>query len=154
MTAQYIIHTGLTALTAATPKTMIEINTSTGTPTELIKLKVSSSYLTAATPISLVVEIGTHTATGTGTAFTPKRTGQAVGVALATAKINNTVEPTGFSVVEAWDLTLPGDRIDYIWELGREYFLGPITSGTSALNAIRLTATGACSARVSAWIEE
>lgn len=154
MTAQYAIHTGLTALTAATAKTLVEINTGTGTPTELIKLGVSSSYLTTATPISLVVELGTTTATGTGTAFTPKRTGQAVGTAQSTVKINDTVEPSGFAVTHAWDLTLPGDRIDYIWDLGREYFLGPITNGTSALNAIRCTATGACSVRVMAWIEE
>lgn len=154
MTAQYVIHSGLTALTAATAKTLVEINTGANTPTELIKLAVSSSYITTATPISLLVELGTTTATGTGTSFTPKRIGQAVGTSAATVKINDTVEPTGFSAVQAWDLTLPGDRIDYIWELGREYFLGPVTSGTSALNAIRLTATGACSARVVAWIEE
>ncbi|MGZ4555720.1 MAG: hypothetical protein ACXVXZ_08235 [Mycobacteriaceae bacterium] len=154
MTAQYAIQTGLTALTAATAKTLVEINTGANTPTELIALKVSSSYLTSATPITLTVELGTTTATGTGTAFTPKRTGQAVGVAQSTVKINDTVEPTGFTVVDAWDLTLPGDRIDYLWPLGREYFLGPMTSGTSALNAIRVTASAACSVRVTAWIEE
>ncbi|MGZ6852442.1 MAG: hypothetical protein ACXVGC_00005, partial [Mycobacteriaceae bacterium] len=66
MTAQYVINTGLTALTAATAKTLVEINTGANTPTELIALKVSSSYLTTATPITLTVELGTTTATGTG----------------------------------------------------------------------------------------
>jgi hypothetical protein len=154
VTAQYIIHTGLTALTAATAKTLVEINTGANTPAELIAVKISSSYITTATPITLVVELGTITATGTGTSFTPKRAGQAVGVAQATVKINDTVEPSGFSVIDAWDLTLPGDRVDYLWPLGREYFLGPITGGTSALNAIRVTASAACSVRVTAWIEE
>lgn len=154
MTAQYVLNSGLVSLAATTAKTAMEINTGANTPTELIYLKVSSTYLTSATPVTLLVEIGTTTATGTGTAFTPKRIGQAVGVATATVKINNTVEPSGFTAVDSWDLTLPGDRISEMYPYGREYFLGPISSGTSALNAIRLTASAACSARVVAWIEE
>lgn len=149
MTAQFVVTTGLTALTAATAKTLIEINPDASTPAELIALTVSSSYLTSATPLSLVVEIGTATATGTGSANTPKRAGQAVGTARSTVKINDTVEPTGFAAVHAWDLVLPGDRLDYLWPLGRELFLS-----TSTVNAIRLTCSGAASARVTAWFEE
>lgn len=149
MTAQFVVTTGLTALTAATAKTLVEINPSANTPGELIALRVSSSYLTSATPISLVVEVGTATATGTGTGTTPKRAGQAAGTATATVKINDSVEPTSFTPVDVWDLVLPGDRLDYLWPLGREYFLN-----TSTVNAIRLTASAACSCRVTAWFEE
>lgn len=149
MTAQYAVTTGLTALSASTAKTMVELNMDSSTPGELISLTVGSSYLTSATPVTLLVELGTTTATGTGSSFTPKRLGQAQGTADATVKINDTVEPTGFAAVVAWDLVLPGDRLDYLWPLGREYFLG-----TSTLNAIRLTASAAVSCRVSLSFEE
>lgn len=149
MTAQYSITTGLTSLSAATAKTVVEINPTANVPAELIALTVSSSYLTSATPLALVVELGTATATGTGTGGTVKRVGQAVGTAQSTVKINDTVEPTSFSAVHVWDLVLPGDRLDYLWPLGREYFLG-----TSTFNAIRLTCSGAASVRTTAWFEE
>jgi hypothetical protein len=150
MTAQFAVTTGLTALTAATAKTLIEINPDASTPAELIALTVSSSYLTTATPLALVVELGTATGTGTGTAATVKRAGQAVGTQRSTVKVNDTVEPAGFSAVHVWDLVLPGDRLDYIWPLGREYFLG-----VSTFNAIRLTApVGTPSIRATAWFEE
>lgn len=149
MTAQFVVTTGLTSLSAATAKTVIEINPGANTPAELISLTVSSSYLTSATPLSLIVELGTASATGTGTANTPKRAGQAVGAATATVKINDSVEPTSFTAVHTWDLVLPGDRLDYIWPLGREYFLN-----TSTVNAIRLTCSGAASVRTTAWFEE
>jgi hypothetical protein len=149
VTAQFVVTTGLTALAAATAKTLIEINPTANTPAELIALTVSSSYLTAGTPLSLVVEIGTAAATGTGTAFTPKRAGQAVGTAQSTTKINDTVEPTTFVAVHAWDLVLPGDRLDYLWPLGREYFLN-----TSTINAIRVTCSAVASVRATAWFEE
>lgn len=150
MTAQYAVTTGLTALTAATPKTLIEINPNANTPAELIALTVSSSYLTSATPLSLTVELGTATATGTGTSFTAKKVGQSVGTSSATLKINDTVEPSTFVAVHAWDLVLPGDRLDYLWPLGREFFLG-----TSTINVIRVTSSaGTPSVRATAWFEE
>lgn len=149
MSQQFSVTTGLTALVAATAKTMIEVATGAATTAELIALSVSSSYLTSATPLSLVVELGSYTGTGTGTAFTPRRVGTAAGAAQSTAKINDTVEPAGFVVAHAWDLTLPGDRVDYQWPLGREYMLN-----ASAWNGIRLTCSAAVSARVTLWFEE
>lgn len=149
MTAQFSVTTGLTALVAATAKTLVEINPSANTPAELIALTIGSSYLTSATPASLVIELGTATASGTGTGATIKRVGQAVGTAQAASKINDTVEPSSFAAVHVWDLVLPGDRLDYVWPLGREYFLN-----VSTFNCIRLTASAALSARVTAWFEE
>lgn len=150
MPVQYSVTTGLTALVAATAKTMIEVATTANTPAELVALSVSSSYLTTATPLTLTVELGTYSATGTGTAYTPKRVGAAAGASTSTAKINDTVEPAGFTQFHAWDLTLPGDRLDYQWPLGREYMFIP-----SAFNGIRLTApVGTPSVRVTLWFEE
>lgn len=150
MAAQFSVTTGLTALTAATAKTMIELSTTANTSAELIALSVSSSYLTTATPLTLTVELGTYTGTGTGTAYTAKRVGTGVGVAQTTAKINDSAEPAGFTSIHVWDLTLPGDRLDYQWPLGREYFLT-----TSAFNGIRVTApVGTPSVRVTLWFEE
>lgn len=146
--AQYSVTTGLTALTAATAKTMIEINPDANTPGELIAITVSSSYLTTATPIGLQVELCTYSATGTGTTSTIKRVGQGVGTATFASKVNDTVEPAGAAVIHGWDLVLPGDRLDYLWPLGREYFLN-----TSTFNGIRLTATAVASCRVTAWVE-
>lgn len=146
--AQYSVTTGLTALVAATAKTMIEVNPDANTPGELIAVTVSSSYLTTATPIGLQVELCTYSASGTGTGATIKRVGQGVGTATFASKINDTVEPAGAAVVHGWDLVLPGDRLDYLWPLGREYFLN-----VSTFNGIRLTATAVASCRVTAWFE-
>lgn len=149
MAVQYSVTTGLTALVAATAKTMIEINPGASIPVELCQLDVSSSYATAATPLTLLVELGTTTGTGTGSAYTPKRFGQSVGTALSTVKINDTVEPAGFAAVLAWELVLPTGPFSYLWPLGREYFMP-----TSTFNAIRLTASAIASVIVNAVFEE
>lgn len=147
--AQYSVTTGLTALAAATAKTMIEINPGANTPVELIGMDVSSSYLTSGTPVSLLVELVSYAASGTGTAYTPRRYGQAVGVATSTAKINDTVEPSTPTVVQGYELILPGGPFPWLWPAGREYFLS-----VSTFNGIRLTASAVCSVIVNAVFEE
>lgn len=149
MAQQFTVTTGLTSLSAATARTLIEIRPNANTSGELIALTVSSSYLTTATPIGLQVELGTAGSGGTGSAATPKRVGTAVGTAASAASINDTIEPGTFVAAHAWDLVLPGDRLDYLWPLGREFMLS-----VSTVNCIRLTATAACSCRVTAWFEE
>jgi hypothetical protein len=80
-----------------------------------------------------IVDLATYTATGTGTAYTPKKHGQAVGIAETTSKVNMTVEGAGgailWSEVYANPFTL---RIQY--PLGRELF-HPV----STVQGIRLT---------------
>jgi hypothetical protein len=149
VTVQYSVTTGLTALAAATAKSMVEVNPGSGLPAELISMDVSSSYATSATPITLLIELVSNTATGTGTTYTPKRYGQAVGVAQSTTKINDTVEPSTPTVIQAWELVLPSGPFSYQWPLGREYLLT-----TSSFNAIRCTASAVCSVIVNAVIEE
>ena len=149
MAVQFSVTNGLTALAAATAKTMVEMNPGANTPAELISFDISSSYLTAATPITLLVELVAYTGTGTGTAFTPRRYGQAVGAASTVVKINDTVEPAGATVVAGWELILPTGPFSYQWPLGREYLLN-----TATFNGIRLTASAVCSALVNCTIEE
>jgi len=128
---------------------MVEINPSANVPAELISLDVSSSYVTSATPITLLVELVSYATTGTGTTYTPKRYGQAVGTAQSTVKINDTIEPATPTVVAGWEIILPGGPFSYQWPLGREYLLT-----TSSVNGIRCTASAVCSVIVNATIEE
>jgi hypothetical protein len=149
VSVQYSVSNGLTALAAATAKSIVEINPGASIPAELVALDVSSSYLTSGTPISLLVELGTASATGTGSSYTPKKFGQAVGTALSTVKINDTVEPTSFVTAVAWEIVLPSGPFCYQWPLGREYFLA-----ISTVNVVRLTASAICSVIVNAIFEE
>ena len=142
MSSQFAIPSGAVSLSATTAKTVIEISMGSNLPGELIALDVSSSYLTSGTPIDLLVELGTITATGTGTSKTPIRIGAANGTASDTAKVNDTVEPSGFSQVQAWDLVIPAGPWCYQWPLGREFYLA-----SSNLYAVRMTASAACTVR-------
>lgn len=142
MTSQYAIPSGAVSLSASTAKTAIELTMGGNTPGEVISLDVSSSYVTAGTPIDLLVELGTITATGTGTSKTPIRMGSASGTASDTAKVNDSVEPTGFSQILAWDLVIPSGPWCYQWPLGREFYLA-----TSNLYAVRFTASASCTVR-------
>lgn len=147
MTVQYITKTGTVALAAATVKTVIELTTNANVPCEWIALNVSFDGVNAAA-VPVLVEICTYAATGTGTAYTPKRGGQAVGTSQATAKINDTVEPTTPVVVDDFWVP-PTGGLFYQWPLGRELF-----QNVSTVQGIRLTAPAAVNARVSLWTEE
>lgn len=144
MAVQYAITTGNVALAAGTAKTVIETTASANVPPEWIELDVSND----ATSGTVLVEVGSITATGTGTTYASKRWGQAVGVAATTAKINDTVEPAGFSAIIAWRLPYSSPLIMQ-WPLGRE-----LLQATSALYAVRLTASVACNAVANLVIEE
>lgn len=147
MAVQYMITTGPTALVAATAKTMIEVTASANIPPEWIAFDVTFDGVTAgATPVRL--DICSYTATGTGTAFTPKRFGQALGVAQSTAKINDTVEPTSPVVISSLYIP-PTSGLSYQWPLGRELF-----HATSTIMGIRLTAPAAVNAIVNLVVEE
>lgn len=148
MAVQYVITTGSTALTAATAKTMIEGTTdANGPPPEWIALDITFNGTTA-TAVPVTVDFCTYAATGTGTAYTPKKFGQAVGVARSTWKINDTVEPTTPVVLFSWFIP-PTSGITYQWPLGRELF-HPI----STVQGIRLTAPAGVNAIVNLTIEE
>lgn len=80
-----------------------------------------------------VVDLCTYTATGTGTAYTPKRHGQAVGTAESTWKVNMTVEGTGVAVVYSRIYANPFS-LDISYPLGREFF-----HAVSTVQGLRVT---------------
>lgn len=118
-----------TGWTAATARTVIEGTSGANHPPEWCEYVVWNMAATGYTTVDLC----TYSATGTGSAYTAKRHGQAVGTAEATWKVNMTVEGTGgaiiWSEVYANPFTL---RIQY--PLGRELF-----HAVSTVMGIRLT---------------
>src|SRR5438874_2015830 len=120
MTVQYVITTGSTALTAATAKTVIEGTSTANEPVEWIALEITFDGVTA-TAVPVRVDICTYAATGTGSAYTPKKFGQAVGTAQSTWKINDTVEPTTPVILFSYFVP-PTSGLVLQWPLGREVF--------------------------------
>lgn len=147
MTVQYVVTTGSTALTAATAKTMIELTTNANVPVEWIALDITFNGVTASA-VPVTVDFCTYSATGTGTAGTNRRLGQAVGTSQTTSKMNDTVEPTGATVLFSWFVP-PTSGVQYIWPLGRELF-----QNVSTIQGIRLTAPAAVNAIVNLTFEE
>lgn len=147
MTVQYLITNGSQALTAATAKTVIEASTTANVPCEWIALDITFDGVTASA-VPVRVDICTYAATGTGTAYTPKRLGQAVGTAQTTSKINDTVEPTTPVILMSWFIPPTSGQL-YQWPLGRELF-----HNVSTVQGIRLTAPAGVNTIVNLTIEE
>lgn len=137
MAIQYLVATGLrTNLAASTAATMIEIATGTSMAPEWVQLDISNMAASGYT----VVSFATSTASGTGTANTPRRWGQAVGTAISTAKINLTAEGTG--VADFYYIAYANPFTDRImWPLGREQF-----QPTSTFQGVRFNSSVAGSA--------
>lgn len=147
MTVQYAVTTGAVALTAATAKTVVEVTTTANVPCEWISVDIMFDGVTA-TAVPVRVDFCTYAATGTGTAYTPKRLGQAVGSPASTVKINDTVEPTTPVILFSWYIS-PTSGLLYQWPLGRELF-----HNVSTIQGIRLTAPAGVNAIVNLGIEE
>lgn len=147
MTVQYIISSGATALTAATAKTVIEGVTNANVPLEWIAYDITFDGVTASA-VPVRVDFCTYAATGTGTAYTPKKLGQAQGTSQSTWKINDTVEPTTPTILFSLYVP-PTSGVQYVFPLGRELF-----HGISTVMGIRLTAPAGVNAITNLTIEE
>jgi hypothetical protein len=147
VTVQYVVTAGPTALVAATAKTLIEVTSTANVPPEWISFDVTFDGVTA-TAVPVRVDICTYAATGTGTAGTFRRFGQALGTSASSTKINDTVEPTTPTVLTSWYVP-PTSGFSYQWPLGRELF-----QPTSTVMGIRLTAPAVVNAIVNLTIEE
>lgn len=147
MTVQYVITAGPTALAAATAKTMIEVSTSANVPAEWVSVDITFDGVTASA-VPVRVDFCTYAATGTGTAYTPKRLGQAVGTSQSTVKINDTVEPSTPTVLFSWYIP-PTSGVMYQWPLGRELF-----HNVGTVQGIRLTAPAAVNVVANLTVEE
>jgi hypothetical protein len=148
MSVQYVVTTGSTALVAATAKTVIEgVTDASGPPPEWIEIDITFNGINAGA-VPVLAELVTYTATGTGTAYTPKKLGAALGVARSTWKINDTVEPSTPTVLAAWFIP-PTSGLILQYPLGRE-ILHPL----STVQGIRLTAPAVVNYVVNLTIEE
>ncbi len=148
MSVQYAVTTGAVALAAATAKTLVEgVTDASGPPPEWVAVDITFDGV-AASAVPVRVDFCTYAATGTGTAYTPKKLGAALGVARSTWKVNDTTEPTTPVVLFSWYLP-PTAGLFYQWPLGRE-LLHPL----STVQGIRLTAPAAVNAIVNLTIEE
>ena len=147
MTTQFVVPSGSTALAAATAKTVLVGTTTANVPCEWIAVDIMFDGTTS-TAVPVLVEFCTYTGSGTGSAVTPGRLGQAVGTAATTWKNAVTVEPTSPTVLFAWWVP-PTSGLWYQWPLGRELF-----HNVSANQGIRLTAPAVVNCRVNITIEE
>jgi hypothetical protein len=99
VSTSYYIPWNSVALSAATAKTIVELPTPANVAIVLEELLVGCDVSSAG---NLVVEFGTFTTTGTGTAISaaniPKWRGdRSIDCGITAAKIADTVEPSGFS---------------------------------------------------------
>lgn len=148
MAVQYIVTTSNIALVAATAKTVIEgVVSANGPPPEWIALELTFDSITS-TAVPVRVDFCTYAATGTGTTYVPKKSGQSVGAAVSTWKINDSVEPITPIILASWWIP-PTIGLFYQWPLGREVF-HPI----STVQGIRLTAPAGVNVIANLMIEE
>lgn len=134
-------------MVAATAKTVLVATTTANVPCEWISVDITFDGVTPANA-PVLVEFCTYTNSGTGSAVTPARLGQAVGTAATTVKNAVTVEPTSPTVLFAW-LIPPTGGLFYQWPLGRELF-----HNVSVNQGIRVTAANAVNCRINLTIEE
>lgn len=147
MAETFRIDTGALALTAVA-KSVIEIIAGSTVTARLTA--ITFSFDGSASGNNAKCEILRATGTGTGTAYTPLRgNGEAQNrAALCTAKINDTVEPTGITIVTTTYVPLAA-AYPYLWPLGRELYLP-----TSNIFAIRITPPVAITGAVNLEFEE
>jgi hypothetical protein len=147
MAGQYAIYTQSVSLTAATAKTLIELPTGAGASLIIVGLELGSAATSAG---SMVLEWGTLTTTGTGSATTPTKVGANQGPAanLGTVKTIMTVEGTTFVPIWSTVIPLPG-MYSILYPSGREPYQ-PI----STLRYWRCTSTVTAAVRFNLTFEQ
>lgn len=123
MSRCYAVPTAALAVSASASKTVIELAAASTIDADIIQCSVSFDASTPAAGVG--IELVRWTTTGTGTTFTPLKytDGAQARAALITAKVNNTVEPTGSPVVvESYYLP---NTAGQFWQLplGRELYI-------------------------------
>lgn len=148
MAQQYIVSSGVVALTAATARTLIELATGAAIENLWVSFDITFDGATAtATPVK--VDIITTTASGTGTTYTPVKYGASQPTnSVTTAEIATTVEGSSPTVVQSWYVP-PTSGFSYQWPLGRELAMFP-----SKFMGIRCTAPAGVNAIANLVFEE
>jgi hypothetical protein len=158
MARQYCVNTGAVTLVAATAKTVVELPTSATAGITITGVELCFSY-SVITVTSVLIEWGTFTTTGTGTAKTPLQygTGQGLAADIGSVKVNNTVEPSGFasSGLPSWRIPLPG-MYTYLLPNGREMVQPASVNRALRINQLSVTGTPAPQneVRVSVYFEQ
>lgn len=149
MARVYSVTTGIgtpIALSAGVAKTVIEIASSV--QTDIVQAAVSFDASVPAAGIK--VELVRYATTGTGTAYTPLKYNAAAQsqAATATAKTNDTVEPSTPTVIECWYVP---NTAGQFWQLplGREVALV-----AGALIGLRITSAAAVNCSANLLFEE
>jgi hypothetical protein len=137
-----------TALVAATPKTIAEVQVAATDDLELAEIVIGFD---ASTPGNVRIEMGSFTTTGTGTAVTVadipivSSSDRSVLSSLTAAKVSDSVEPAGFTTSLGGNAVWPGVLIPLPCYFP---FQTPLYEGMSLPHstnfAIRLTASIAC----------
>jgi hypothetical protein len=148
--ALYYIAWNSVALSSATAKTILEFPSPANVSMQIEELVIGCDASTAG---NLKVEWGTYTTTGTGTAATPQKWqgDRNIDSAVASAKVADTVEPSGFSQGTLGGTLYPAVVIPlpmyfpFQWPLEHEFAVPESTNF-----AIRLTASIA--ANTMGWI--
>lgn len=124
--ATYYLPWDSTALSAATAKTIAELVIPANISITILELVVGIDVSVAG---NMKIEWGTFTTTGTGTSATPQiwRGDRTLTSAIVTAKIKDTVEPSGFTQGTAGGALYPGllvplPALPFIqWPLAQEF---------------------------------
>ena len=148
MAETYSVTTGTIAFAAATAKTVVELIAPATQPGRLYFAEVS--FDGSASGAGVKVELVRFTATGTGTAYVPLRAnGEGQNKAgLITAKVNDTVEPTGATPARTSFVPLSALNPP-MWSLGREFYIP-----TSTILGVRVTSPVAINGAVNLEYEE
>jgi hypothetical protein len=107
MSDKYVAVADGVALTAATPKTVLQIATPSTIRARVCEVVVGFDGVTAS-DAPVLVELVRQTSAGTGTAVTPLPLDPAAPASLPTALKNHSAEPSGPTVLRAWRVTPAG----------------------------------------------
>jgi hypothetical protein len=141
MAAVFSVNSGKVASASAAAKVAVQIASTTTKTCKIVSIDVSFDGTTATnTPILVELVRETGVSSTGGTAPTPARVGGDASVTSAmTARINDTTDGTGPTVLYGW-LVSPTGGLSYQWPLGREP--GMIISDFIALRVTTVAGSG------------
>lgn len=149
MAARYTIDTqGDIALSATTPKTILNVINGTNALVRLIEMGVGFDGTSAtAEPITVELCKSTQATAGTSTSTTPNQTGGPTRTVQASGARNYTVEPTVLTVIKRWLVHPQGLPLVIQFPLGRE------PEQTASGQGLCLRCTAPATVNVQAYME-
>lgn len=140
---------GLLLAAASTPKTMVQLVTSSTAQVRIIELSVSTTDTTTTdSPVEVILQRQTTAGTASaGSISTDNITSLA---ATMTSQTNFTAEPTNTAVLRRWKIPINGGLVYAVWPYGREPEMDVSTRlGVTILSGTTITAANtACSGTI------